>query len=284
MRELKIGDRITMRSRNIDRYFNEVGPPKKLTIDEEVELTKLIKVGDERALDTMVKANLRFVISVAKQYSGSSEMLSELIAQGNIGLIDAAKTFDHTRGFKFISYAVWHIRKEILEYLNNSRRSVRLPSNVILMINRSRKVEELLMVRLGREVTLEEIAEEMNKLEWPITVERLTHIRSISENGIPLESNDPEETFAPISWLNAEQEETSLIAEDRKKLFDSICNTMTPIEYDVVTLKLGISTREPISFKEIAEKYDRTAEWARQIFKKALRKAKRRADHLNYTL
>lgn len=284
MRELKIEDRITMRTRNIDRYFNDVGPSCLLTSEQEVELTKRIKAGDQTALEIMVKSNLRFVISVAKQYSASAEMLGELIAQGNIGLIHSARTFDHTRGFKFISYAVWHIRKEILDYLNASRRAVRLPSNIILMLNRSRKVDEFLTNRLGRDATLEEIAEEMNRLEWPITVEKLAHIRAISENGIPLESNDPEETFSPISWINAEQEESGLVVQDRATIFESMCSTMSPIEHSVVSLRLGIITREPLSFKEIGEKYDRTSEWARQTFNRAIKKAKKRANQLNYSL
>jgi RNA polymerase primary sigma factor len=284
MKELRIEDRITNRSKNIDRYFNDVGPASLLSSEQEVELTKRIQEGDDRALEIMVKSNLRFVISVAKQYSAGPEMLAELIAQGNIGLIHSARTFDHTRGFKFISYAVWHIRKEILEYLNTYRRAVRIPSNIILAINRSRKVEDFLTNKLGRDATLEEIAEEMTRLEWPITVEKLTHIRSISENGIPLESNDPEETFSPISWLNAEQEESGLFVEDRTTVFNSMCSTMTPVEHAVVSLRLGIASREPISFKEIGETYDRTSEWARQTFNRALKKAKKRAKQLNYTI
>lgn len=282
MRDLKIEERITIRNRTIDRYFNDVGPVQRLSSEQEIELTDRIKAGDTQALEIMVRANLRFVISVAKQYSSSAELLSELIAQGNIGLIHSARTFDHTRGFKFISYAVWHIRKEILDYLSNNRRSIRLPAHVIRLLSQARKAEEILSNQLGREATLEEIAEELNRLDFPVTVETLGHIMTISENGIPLESMDPEEKFSPINWLNAEQEKDSLSVEDSRLIFNQMCSGMTPIEYDIVSLKLGIARNEPASFAEIGRKYDRTSEWARQVFNKALRKAKKRVRLLNY--
>ena len=283
MRELKIEDKITLRTPNIDRYFSDVGVSRRLTAEEEIELTNRLQAGDQQALTQMIRANLRFVISVAKQYSVGGDSLGDLIAQGNIGLIHAAKTFDHTRGFKFISYAVWHIRKEILEYLYNTRRLVRLPQHIIRELNRSRKIEDALMSELGRDVTLEEISDEMNRQGFKIDLEQLTHIRRSSENSVALESMDPDENFAPINWIEADDlGENNIASEDSRTIFQSLCNTLTPIEYRVVVLKLGVGG-EPLSFREIGERHDRTTEWARQIFVKALKKAKIRANKLNLT-
>lgn len=281
MRQLKINENITKRSVNIDRYFRDVGPDEKLTAEEEFEIAKLAAAGDQAAMDILVKRNLRFVISVAKQYSHSSEMLGELIAQGNIGLIDAAKTFDPSRGFKFISYAVWHIRKEILSYFNDYNRLVRLPTNVILNLNRAKKIETSLSTKFGREATLDEIAAEMNVHGWPITTDKLEFIRSVSENSVPLESQNPDEDWAPIQWLSDDDTPTLKVeSSDRTRMIMAVLERLTPVERDVVILRHGLHNGIEESFGAIALKYERTAEWARQVYTRGIKRSKRSLSNL----
>jgi RNA polymerase primary sigma factor len=281
MRQLKINETITKRSVNIERYFRDVGPDEKLTADEEFEIAKLASTGDQAALDILVKRNLRFVISVAKQYSHSSEMLGELIAQGNIGLIDAAKTFDPSRGFKFISYAVWHIRKEILSYFNDYNRLVRLPTNVILDLNRAKKIETSISTKLGRDATFEEIAAEMNVQGWPITSDKLEFIRSVSENSVPLESQNPDEERSPIQWLAGEDNTTRGVdTSDRTRMIAAVLERLTPVERDVIVLRHGLHNGIEESFSFIALKYERTTEWARQVYTRGIKRSKQNLSNL----
>jgi RNA polymerase primary sigma factor len=272
---------MTIRTKTIDRYFNEVNASKSITAEEEVELSKRIKNGDQAALEKLVTANLRFVISVAKQYAGTGDMLAELIAQGNIGLIDAAKTFDHTRGFKFISYAVWHIRKEILYYLNSLNRVVRLPGHAGVDLSRARKVEDFLSSKLGREPSLYEITEEMERNGWEVTPAVLAHMQGVSNGGIPLESTNPDEEYAPINWLNSGSEPTvNLMREDVKKVFMMLTAGLSTTEREIIFLKFGLNSGEPLTYGEIGSRYNRTAEWSRIACKKAITKMKSRAKNL----
>ena len=280
MRQLKINENITRRSLNIDRYFRDVGPDAKLTAEEEFEIAQRAAAGDQVAMDILVKRNLRFVISVAKQYSHSSEMLGELIAQGNIGLIDAAKTFDPSRGFKFISYAVWHIRKEILSYFNDYNRLVRLPTNVILNLNRAKKIETSLSTKFGRDATLEEIAAEMNAQGWPITADKLEAIRMSSEGSVPLESTNPDEEWAPIQWLSDGDDTPTLNVEsnDRTKLIASVLGSLSPVERDIIILRHGLYNGIEESFSTIALRYERTPEWARQVYTRGIKRSKKNVN------
>lgn len=275
MKQLKISERITQRSSNIDRYFNDVGSYTSLTADEEYELAVRIKQGDEAALEKMIRYNLRFVISVAKQYAVQPEILSELIAQGNIGLIDAARTFDPTRGFKFISYAVWHIRKEILQYFNDSHKTVRVPANVTLDLNRARKVESALSTELGRDATLEEIVAKMSELGWETNVKKLERGRILAEGTVHFEASNPDEEWAPVNWVQSESQASEVLDKKEKtKTILRILDQLSPVERDVVILHLGLINDIPVSFREISERHDRTSEWARQKYKKAIRKIK----------
>jgi len=211
MRELHINPRLTRRNNGIDRYFSEIGGHQKVSANEEVELAKRIQAGDRAALEILVKANLRFVISVAKQYSTNPELLQDLISQGNIGLTEASYTFDHTRGFKFISYAVWHIRKEILKYLNESLKTVKLPNNVTLDLSRARKIEAKMSTALGRDPSTEEVVAEMKRQGWNTTVERIEYCRKVAEGSTPFESTDPEEDHSPSKWISSGDSATALL-------------------------------------------------------------------------
>lgn len=281
MREIKINERYTSRTRNIERYFNEVAKTSPLTSEEEVELAKRIKSGDTKALEELVQANLRFVVSVAKQYSTNPDILPELISQGNIGLISAAKTFDYTRGFKFISHAVWHVRAEILNYFNQLKSSVRLPAHVILDLGRARKVESFLHQRLGRLPSLDEVVSEMAKHGWDITAEHLSYIQGLENGAVPLETDNPEEEWAPIQWLHSDQEPTlNLQGNDRIILFKHLTLELSKAEREIVYLKFGVGALGEASFFEIGKRFDRTSEWARTNFKKALAKMKKTAKKL----
>jgi RNA polymerase primary sigma factor len=281
MRELKIHERLTLRTRNIERYFNDVSKSSMLSGDEETELAKRIRDGDTRAMHDLVQANLRFVVSVAKQYSTNPDILPELISQGNIGLITAAKTFDHTRGFKFISHAVWHIRAEIMNYFNQQQKPVRLPAHVILDLGRARKVDSFLQQRLGRSPSIDEIVAEMARHDWNITPEHLTHILGLEHGQVALETDNPEEDWAPIQWLHSDLDSSSnLRGHDRTAIFSLVTAGLTPAEKEIVILKFGLGSLGEASFFEIGKKFNRTSEWARLNFKKALKKMKKAAKDL----
>ncbi len=283
MKELRIEVRNTNRSRGIERYFNDISKNDRVTADEEVELAKRIQAGDPVALERLVGANLRFVVSVAKQYAGSNaELLEELIAQGNIGLIDAAKTFDCTRGFKFITYAVWHIRKEILFYFNSLNKTVYLPSHVARDLSRARRAEEALLSQHNRPVTIEEVVEEMGRNGWKMSVDHLSYIQNAAHAATPLEpQNADEDLLAPIQWLHSDLEPTAaLLSEDAKRLFVLLSSELKEREKNVIFLKYGITTAEPLSHAEIGNRFNKTAEWARVTCKKALLKMQIRAKHL----
>jgi len=275
-KELKIEQRITSRSANVDRYFSDVHMGYTLSANEEYKIALKAAEGDREAIDTLVKANLRFVISVAKQYGSNPDLFAELIAQGNIGLIAAAKTFDPTRGFKFISYAVYHIRKEILKYFNDLQKPVRLPQNVTQDLNRAKKIESKMASVLGRDVTLDEITDEMTRQGWTITAARLASMRGASEKGVPLESNDPDEEWSPIGWLASGETAMHIVEKnDSAYLIERILSPLSLLERDIVQRKLGLITGQEETFLAIGTRYDHTSEWARQIYMRALKKAKR---------
>ena len=281
MKQIKIGETFTNTSPNIDRYFTDMRSTKGLTPKEEVDLAQRIKHGDKAALDTLIKSNLRFVVSIAKQYSVNTDMLAELISQGNIGLIDAAKTFDETRGFKFISYAVWHIRKEILKYLESIQRTVRIPGHVSRALSQANKVESFLTNKLGRAPTVAEIADEMERNDIPMSAENLAHMIAASAKGVQLESNDPDEEFAPINWLASGSEPMeNLIKDDRLKLFELLSRKLTILEKEVVALKFGFNSDIGMSYSSISEKFGHSPEWAKKVYFNAIKKMKRSAKQL----
>jgi len=283
MRNIKIEERITNRSNSVERYMVELGKLPLINIEKEVELAMKARSGDRRAIDELVKANLRFVVSVAKQYSTSDPILLEdLIAQGNIGLVYAAETFDYTRGFKFISYAVWHIRKEILQYLNEKHRLVRLPTNFNLDRNRIQKAESALLVKLDRPANREEIIEELKRQGYKMTEDRFDFVTSTGSIKIALEKEkNDDDVFSPIEWLNVDSDPSEL-AEfgEKKKIVERLLKGLSPAEIDIVKKKMGFLNGDPATLQSIATEYKCSSESIRQIFKRAVRKMRSRANKL----
>lgn len=285
MRQLKIsGEKITTRTGNINRYFTEVERTPLMTADEEFEVGMKAMKGDEEAIQKLISANLRFVVSVAKQYANGYISLDELICQGNIGLCDAARIFDPTRGFKFISFAVWHIRKEILMFINNDSRVVRLPQNIITDLSRIKKIDEKIQQDLGRSGTVEEIYEEIIKSGKETTIENVKRVMQSESSSIPLESNDPDETFAPMNWIASGSTATELVDDkDLRKTAVTALSKLNDIQRDIVMRKIGLTTGIPETFSTICVDYDKTPEWARIVYAKALKIMRVRLNNAKLT-
>lgn len=282
MRDLQISERITMSSSNLSRYFVDLNSITLLTREEEYTISTRAIAGDEVAVDLLIRHNLRFVISVAKQYSLSSpDLLSDLICQGNIGLITAARSFDPTRGFKFISYAVWHIRNEILKYFDDSNRTIRLPGNAHTKINKARKVEADLRVTLDRDATTDEIVEELLKHGIIIKPYDLDHLFGVANGHTALES-DSINIFAPIDWLSSDinKPDSKLLDEEQQSTILRLLNTLRKNEREVVCARLGLYTGEGESFKDILARFDRSHEWSRLVYNKAILRLKMNARKL----
>jgi RNA polymerase primary sigma factor len=273
VRQLKIAqDRLTARTENILRYFNEVDRKSIMKPDEEFKIGLLAQQGDEEAINKLVSANLRFVISVAKQYASTGALLEDLICQGNIGLCDAARTFDPSRGFKFISYAVWHIRKEILSYLNSDHRTVRIPTNVLNDLSKIRKIDESILQEKGRYGTLDEIHDESVRLGKELSISQISRVTQSNGKSIPLESDNPDEYGAPIEWLSGDLNPTKYTDEsDLDQSTQFALSKLTDMQADIVTRILGLGGVEPESFSTVAKRYGKTSEWARICYRKAIR-------------
>lgn len=284
MKQLKIEERYTQRTGSIDRYMVELNKLPLINVEKEIELSSRAKNGDREAINELAKANLRFVVSVAKQYaSNDAVLLEELIAQGNVGLLYAAETFDHTRGFKFISYAVWHIRKEIMQYLNEKHRIVRLPTNFNLDRNRIRKAEEKLAAELGRLPNKEELIDEVRRQGYKMTEDRFDFIQSTGSIRIALEKPKGDEYDpAPIDWLSIGSDPSVTTEEhERKKLVADLLKILDPVEEDIVKKRLGIPNGDPMSLYQIGLAHSYSSERVRQIFQKAVRKISSKAHKMN---
>ncbi len=287
MRQLKIAsDKITKRTDNTSRYFNEVDRRTLLSTEEEFRVGQLAQQGDEAAIEKLISANLRFVISVAKQYSGTGVLLDDLICQGNIGLCDAARTFDPSRGFKFISYAVWHIRKEILSYLNSDYRTVRVPQNVLNDLVKIRRADESIIQVEGRYGTVDELHSELTRRGYDMSINQINRISQADSKNVPLESNeiDPDRS-SPIDWLNSDSNPTDNLDKlDLEKSISMALNQLTPMQKDIVCRRLGIGYPEIEAFSTISGRYGKSPEWARQIYTKSIRllKVKLRRAKLTY--
>jgi len=273
VRQLKIStSKLTRRTDNISRYFTEVERRHILSPDEEFKVSVLAYQGDETAIEQLIYANLRFVVSVAKQYAGQGLILDDLICQGNIGLCDAARSFDPTRGFRFITYAVWHIRKEILYYLNSDNRQIRIPQNVINDLSKLRRADETILQDKGRYGTLDELQEELSRLGSDRTIEHINRISLAEPRGIALESNDIDDASSPIDWLSVDSDTSDFCAaHDLSKTVNIALTRLSIIQRDIVISRLGIGGREPESFSTISKRYDRTQEWARALYAKSLK-------------
>ncbi len=271
MRQLKITKSITNReSASLDKYLQEIGREELITIEEEVELAQRIRKGDKAALEKLTKANLRFVVSVAKQYQNQGLTLPDLINEGNLGLIKAAQKFDETRGFKFISYAVWWIRQSILQALAEQARIVRLPLNQVGSLNRIHKAYSLFEQENERAPTQEELAQ---LLDMP--KEKLAETMRVSGKHVsmdaPLLEGEDSTLLDVMSNPDSPHADKALISESLSKEIERALDTLTERERTILKCFFGIGCSE-MSLDEIAEKLDLTRERVRQIKEKAIRR------------
>jgi RNA polymerase primary sigma factor len=274
MRQLKITKQVTNReTASLDKYLQEIGKVDLITAEEEVELARRINQGDKLALEKLTKANLRFVVSVSKQYQNQGLTLPDLINEGNLGLIKAAQRFDETRGFKFISYAVWWIRQSILQALAEQSRIVRLPLNKIGSINKINKASARLEQGFEREPDVKEIAGELDMTEVEVKESMRNAGRHVSMDA-PLIQDEDNTMYDVLKSEESNTPETGLLYESLRKEIDRAISTLTKREADVVKLYFGLNAQHPMTLEEIGEKFDLTRERVRQIKEKAIRRLK----------
>lgn len=273
MRQLKITKSITNReSQSLEKYLQEIGKVELITPEEEVKLAILIKQGDQRALDKLTKANLRFVVSVAKQYQNQGLTLPDLINEGNVGLIKAAQRFDETRGFKFISYAVWWIRQSILQALAEQSRIVRLPLNKVGLTNRISKAYSQLEQEYEREPTSEEIAYLLDLETEEVAATIGAAARHVSMDQ-PFADGEEGSLIDVLENPNAESTDMDLAFKvSLSTEIDRSLSTLTERQKDVIRFFFGIGVDHPLSLEDIGERYSLTRERVRQIKDKAITK------------
>ncbi|MBF1046839.1 MAG: RNA polymerase sigma factor RpoD/SigA [Porphyromonadaceae bacterium] len=272
MRQLKISKSITNReSASLDRYLQEIGREELISIEEEVELAQAIKRGDRRALDKMTRANLRFVVSVAKQYQNQGLSLPDLINEGNLGLIKAAEKFDETRGFKFISYAVWWIRQAILQALAEQARIVRLPLNQVGTLNKISKALAKFEQENERRPSAEELAKELNLPEDKITETLKVAGRHISVDA-PFVEGEENSLLDVLTSDDTPSTDSVLLDESLSSEINQVLTHLTEREAEIVKCFFGICGYPEMTLDEIGMKYDLTRERVRQIKEKAIRK------------
>ena len=274
MRQLKITKQVTNReTASLDKYLQEIGKVDLITAEEEVELAQKIRAGDERALDKLTKANLRFVVSVAKQYQNQGLTLPDLINEGNLGLIKAAKRFDETRGFKFISYAVWWIRQSILQALAEQSRIVRLPLNKIGSINKINKMYAFLEQANERVPSAEEIAKELEMTISDVKESMKNSGRHVSMDA-PLVEGEDSNLYDVLRSGESPNPDKNLMHESLRTEIERALETLTPREADVIRLYFDLGEKHAMTLEEIGETFDLTRERVRQIKEKAIRRLK----------
>ena len=269
MRQLKITKSITNReSASLDKYLQEIGREDLITVEEEVELAQRIRKGDRVALEKLTRANLRFVVSVAKQYQNQGLSLPDLINEGNLGLIKAAEKFDETRGFKFISYAVWWIRQSILQALAEQSRIVRLPLNQVGSLNKISKAFSKFEQENERRPSPEELADELE-----IPVDKISDTLKVSGRHISVDAPFVEDNSLLDVLVNDDSPmaDRSLVNESLSKEIDRALSTLTEREKDIIQMFFGINTQE-MTLEEIGDKFGLTRERVRQIKEKAIRR------------
>ncbi len=271
MRQLKITKSITNReSASLDKYLQEIGKEELITVEEEVELAQRIKKGDRAALEKLTRANLRFVVSVAKQYQNQGLSLPDLINEGNLGLIKAAEKFDETRGFKFISYAVWWIRQSILQALAEQSRIVRLPLNQVGSLNKINKAFSKFEQEYERQPTPEELAEALDLPKEKVSDTLRVSGRHVSVDA-PFVDGEDNSLLDVLVNNDSPNADSLLINESLSREVDRALATLTERERDIIKLFFGISTQE-MTLEEIGEKFGLTRERVRQIKEKAIRR------------
>jgi RNA polymerase primary sigma factor len=274
MRQLKISKSITNReTASLDKYLQDIGREELITAEEEVELARRIKSGDDKALDKLVKANLRFVVSVAKQYQNQGLSLPDLINEGNLGLIKAAQRFDETRGFKFISYAVWWIRQSILQALAEQSRLVRLPLNQVGSLNKIKKATSRLEQEFERPPSVEEIAQKLDIPEHKLDKALRITTRYVSMDAPIAEDEDTKFLDVFVSD-DTPRTDNNLMRESLNKEIQRSLSTLTEKERDVINLYYGIGMNHGLTLDEIGAKFNLTRERVRQIKEKAIRRLK----------
>ena len=273
MRQLKITKSITNReSASLDKYLQEIGRKDLITVDEEVELAQKIKQGDQAALDKLVSANLRFVVSVAKQYQNQGLSLPDLIDEGNLGLIKAAQKFDETRGFKFISYAVWWIRQSILQALAEQSRIVRLPLNQVGSLNKIGKALQRFEQENERRPSPAELAEQLD-----VPVDKIADTMKVSGRHVsvdaPFVDGEDNSLLDVLPNEDSPMADSSLTQESLSKEVNRALEQLNPRERDILKMFFGIGCQE-MTLEEIGAKFDLTRERVRQIKEKAIRRLK----------
>ncbi len=281
MRQLKITHSITNRDiKSLDKYLQDICSEELLTPEQEVQLAQRIKQGDQAALERLTKANLRFVVSVAKQYQNQGLSLPDLINEGNVGLSKAAKRFDETRGFKFISYAVWWIRQSILQAIAENSRIVRLPSNQLGALNKLKKEISKLEQQLERPPSEEELAELLD-----IPEDKIKAIMGISGRHVsidaPLASDEDVNFVDVLPNEDTPPTDSKLMQESLSQEIERSLSTLTEYEREVIKMYFGIGLPHPLSLDEIAMKFNLTRERVRQIKEKGIKRLKtsRKSKH-----
>jgi RNA polymerase primary sigma factor len=277
MRQLKITKSITNReSQSLEKYLQEIGREELITAEEEVRLARKIREGDQNALDKLTKANLRFVVSVAKQYQNQGLSLPDLINEGNLGLIKAAKRFDETRGFKFISYAVWWIRQSILQALAEQSRIVRLPLNQVGSLNKISKAYSKLEQEFEREPSPEELSKILE-----IPQEKISDTMRVSGKHVsmdaPFVQGEDNSLIDVLENIDSPRADSHLMNESLQREIDRSLSTLTEREREVIKLFFGIGMNHGLTLEEIGAKFDLTRERVRQIKEKAIRRLRHKS-------
>ena len=270
MRQLKISTSITTRSETLDKYLQDISRQPMISVNEEVELAQRIRQGDRAALEKLTLANLRFVVSVAKQYQNQGMSLSDLINEGNIGLLKAAEKFDETRGFKFISYAVWWIRQSILQALAEQSRNIRLPLNQVGLLNKISKESALFEQRYERRPTSEELSDILDIPAEKID-EALNHSGSSLSIDAPFEEGESNSLLDVLPSGDTPTTDKSLMNESLATEIDRALSTLTDRETEILQMLFGIGCQE-MTLEEIGDHFGLTRERVRQVKEKALRR------------
>lgn len=272
MRQLKIVKQITNReSESLDKYLTEIGKVDLITSEQEVELAKRIRAGDQIALEKLAMANLRFVVSVAKQYQNNGMSLGDLINEGNVGLIKAASRFDETRGFKFISYAVWWIRQSIMQALAEQSRIVRLPLNRVGSLNKINKTFSELEQKFQREPSAEELAEVLDITTDEINSNMRLSGRHVSVDA-PFVQGEENSLLDVLENEHCDTPDNTLMMDSLRREVSRALSTLPQRESDVMTLYFGLNGQQALTLEEIGDKFELTRERVRQIKEKATRR------------
>ncbi|MGD2036185.1 MAG: RNA polymerase sigma factor RpoD/SigA [Bacteroidales bacterium] len=274
MRQLKIIKQVTNRDTpSLDKYLHEIGKEELINAEEEVELARLIKKGDQAALNRLIKANLRFVVSVSKQYQNQGLSLPDLINEGNLGLIKAAQRFDETRGFKFISYAVWWIRQSILQALAEQARIVRLPLNKIGSINKINRTFADLEQKFEREPSVQEIAQALEIAPEEVKESLKSSGRHISMDA-PITQEEDGNMYDVILSKDTPPPDKGLLNDSLRKEIERALATLSYREANIIRLYFGLNGKHPHTLEEIGEEFNLTRERVRQIKEKAIKRLK----------